>query len=180
MDGLYLKAFQLQWIQTMMACLMIGKMRTALIKRILMIEIMLPTDGYTMLEKYLNGIVVMQNKLATPTYFYPANNESFENQDTITLKWWKTFGAQSYNFYCGESQENLSLKATDLASTFFKMENLETKTYYWRIEAVNDTNFTQGPVWSFTIEEEIPSAIALSRSTKGFLKIYPVPVKDIL
>lgn len=60
------------------------------------------------------------------------------------------FGTVSYNIYLGSSPEKLELLASELNETSFTPADLEVgQTYYWRVDAVNNTGATEGPVWSF-------------------------------
>ncbi|MDE6551786.1 MAG: fibronectin type III domain-containing protein [Muribaculaceae bacterium] len=61
------------------------------------------------------------------------------------------FGAVRYNVYLGMSADSLEEIASDLYETTFKPEGIEPNvTYFWRVDAVNDTGTTEGDVWSFT------------------------------
>ncbi len=60
----------------------------------------------------------------------------------------------TYNVYFG-TDENPPLVAEGRSQTTYETERLEyEQTYYWRITAEDDDgNATDGPVWSFTIDE---------------------------
>lgn len=61
------------------------------------------------------------------------------------------FGSIRYNVYLGTSADALEEIATDTYSTSIKPEGIEpNNTYFWRIDAVNDTGVTEGDIWKFT------------------------------
>ena len=72
----------------------------------------------------------------------------------VELKWKNDtkeyFGTVRYNVYMGTSADALEEIASDLYETGFIPEGIEANTtYYWRVDAVNDTDVTEGDVWSF-------------------------------
>ena len=72
----------------------------------------------------------------------------------VVLKWNNTtkeyFGTLSYNVYLGTSEDALEEIATGLTETSLNPGELEANvTYYWRVDAVNNTGVTEGNVWSF-------------------------------
>ena len=73
----------------------------------------------------------------------------------VTLCWSNAtkdyFGSIRYNVYLGVAADALEEIASDLHETCFTPEGLATNTtYYWRVDALNDTGVTEGDVWSFT------------------------------
>ncbi len=72
----------------------------------------------------------------------------------VVLKWKNAtkeyFGTLTYNVYIGTSTDDLEEVATDLTETTYKPESLvPNTTYYWRVDAVNNTGVTEGKVWNF-------------------------------
>ncbi len=72
----------------------------------------------------------------------------------VVLKWSNGtkdyFGTIRYNVYLGTSADALEEIATDLYETTFRPEGIEPNTtYYWRVDALNDTGVTEGEVWNF-------------------------------
>lgn len=72
----------------------------------------------------------------------------------VVLKWKNNtkeyFGTLSYNVYLGTSKDALEEIATGLTETSLNPGELEANaTYYWRVDAVNNTGVTEGNVWSF-------------------------------
>lgn len=83
----------------------------------------------------------------------PANGSEAKVLDVV-LEWSNDtkeyFGKISYDVYLGEQEESLELLASDLEDTSVRPGNLEAnKTYFWRVDATNDTGTTQGEVWTF-------------------------------
>lgn len=83
----------------------------------------------------------------------PANGSDVKVLDVV-LKWnndtKEYFGKISYDVYIGEDADALQLIASDLTETSFTPGNLEAnKTYYWRVDAINDNGVTTGDVWNF-------------------------------
>ncbi len=73
----------------------------------------------------------------------------------VVLKWSNGtkdyFGTIRYNVYLGTSADALEEIATDLYETTFTPEDLTSGiTYFWRVDALNDSGVTEGNVWSFT------------------------------
>lgn len=72
----------------------------------------------------------------------------------VELKWKNDtkeyFGTVRYNIYLGTAPDALEEVAADLYDTAFTPEGIEAgATYFWRVDAVNDTDVTEGDVWSF-------------------------------
>ena len=72
----------------------------------------------------------------------------------VVLKWkndtQEYFGTLTYNVYLGTSADNLEEIASDLTDTSLRPGELEANTtYFWRVDAVNNTGVTEGDVWSF-------------------------------
>lgn len=87
------------------------------------------------------------------TLVAPANGSDAKVLDVV-LEWKNDtkeyFGKISYDVYIGKSADALEIIASDLTETTFRPGNLEAgKTYFWRVNAVNDNGTTTGDVWSF-------------------------------
>ena len=72
----------------------------------------------------------------------------------VVLKWSNPtkeyFGTVSYNVYLGKSADLLDEIATEIYETSFRPDAIEPNaTYFWRVDAVNETGITEGEVWSF-------------------------------
>ena len=72
----------------------------------------------------------------------------------VTLRWSNGtkdyFGSIRYNVFMGTSPDDLEEIASDLYETSFTPEEIAPNTtYYWRVDALNDTGVTEGEVWSF-------------------------------
>lgn len=72
----------------------------------------------------------------------------------VILQWKNTtqeyFGTLTYNVYMGTSVDAMEEVAADLTEMTYKPDALEADaTYYWRVDAVNNTGVTEGDVWSF-------------------------------
>jgi hypothetical protein len=110
-----------------------------------------------------------------------------------TLRWASGDSAVSHDVYFGETFEDVNTATTDSPvyrgrqsdTTYRLEERLELgKTYYWRIDEVNDLDPEspwKGPVWSFTAE---PVAFALAgdliiATASSFNSINEEPVRTI-
>lgn len=94
--------------------------------------------------------------------FYPNQSSlvapkegSAEKVLDVVLKWKNDtkeyFGTLTYNVYLGTSADALEEIATGLTETTLNPGELEANTtYYWRVDAVNNTGATEGDVWSFS------------------------------
>ncbi len=83
----------------------------------------------------------------------PADGSEAKSLDVV-LKWSNNtkdyFGIVRYNLYLGKSADALEEIASDLYDTSFRPEGIEPNaTYFWRVDAVNDTGVTESDVWSF-------------------------------
>ena len=83
----------------------------------------------------------------------PADGSEVKALDVV-LKWnnptKEYFGTVRYNVYIGSSADTLEEIASDLYETTFSPEGIDANnTYFWRVDAVNDTGVTEGQVWSF-------------------------------
>jgi hypothetical protein len=92
----------------------------------------------------------------------PANG-ALINESEVTLDWEAGFYAASHDVYFGEDFTDVN-SATESTPEIYKGRQLETqyppdgsipvelgKTYYWRIDEINEPNIWRGDVWSFTI-----------------------------
>lgn len=81
----------------------------------------------------------------------PGNNST--NQiESVNLDWGTAARASSYRVYFGtDSTPDSSEYLGSTASSAWNLPNLAYNTrYYWRVDTVNSTGITTGPVWNFT------------------------------
>lgn len=76
---------------------------------------------------------------------------------TTALSWTDGGWAHSYNVYFGtdSTPDETELVGNQTAVTYSPGTLAYSTTYYWRIDAVNDTGTTTGDVWSFTTVSEV-------------------------
>ncbi len=80
----------------------------------------------------------------------PADSSESPTENTL-LKWDAGYKATSYNIYFGETNPP-PMKANQVETTFVPEGLSPSKTYYWRVDAINgdDGYITEGKIWSFT------------------------------
>lgn len=83
----------------------------------------------------------------------PANDSEAKVLDVV-LQWANDtkeyFGTLSYDVLLGSSPDALELIASGITETSLRPGELEAdQTYYWRVDATNDTDTTEGEVWAF-------------------------------
>jgi hypothetical protein len=85
---------------------------------------------------------------------YPSNNA--ENVSTgAMLAWDNSMGAESYDVYFGETSPPPFVG--NQPETNYNATIQPGKTYYWRVEAVNDIGATnEERTWTFTVREKLP------------------------
>ncbi|MCF7803319.1 MAG: T9SS type A sorting domain-containing protein [Candidatus Marinimicrobia bacterium] len=90
-----------------------------------------------------------------------------------TLAWNGGEGAESYDIYYGIETPPPFVKNVREKSLSPKLGFADTETYYWRVDAVNGSGTTEGPVWSFRTEiipaEEV-AAYSFDDLSSEFLK----------
>jgi hypothetical protein len=98
---------------------------------------------------------------ATPESIFPLNNQIKHNVDMV-LKFKIGANTTGYDLYFGESEDDLSLVATDIVVTeegeytYTLTSRLKSlKDYYWRVIAKNDKGETNSPLYKFTTQELI-------------------------
>ena len=85
----------------------------------------------------------------------PDNNAVYVVTDP-SLVWKASMNANTYDVYFGTATPPPF--AVNQADTVYKPGELEKgEKYYWKINGKNANGTTEGPVWSFTVEPEIPS-----------------------
>lgn len=109
----------------------------------------------------------------------PENGSNEISVNIGELNWSDGGGAASYDVYFGTEA------ILDSLDFQFNTEELSVAltvldydlTYFWRIDAVNETGTTTGDVWSFSVEKE--TGISPFRNPEG-LKIYPNPAENYI
>ena len=96
----------------------------------------------------------------------PATNPSPANAATgqsvtTTLTWSNGFNAASYAVYFGPSNPPAPVANQNDTSYDPGVLNYST-SYYWRIDAVNDSGTATGTVWSFTTEPAPPPMVTIT------------------
>jgi hypothetical protein len=89
----------------------------------------------------------------------PPNNVKGLAREGVTLRWKAASGAKSYRIFLGQNVP--SKRLAEVPTTTYKVPPEEMKggvTYAWRIDSVNESGVTTGPVWKFTTEGDIVDA----------------------
>ena len=93
-----------------------------------------------------------------PTVVYPANGS--DNIGTpVTFEYELGQYTREYQILLGTnySAQDVVLDWTsDLSNTYYAGDLLHNKIYYWRINERNDSGVTEGPLWVFTTELNMP------------------------
>jgi len=96
----------------------------------------------------------LPGKPTQPTPAYSSENVSI---GLTNLSWVSGGNTDYYNVYFGDSEGNLTLITTKLTNVTVSIKPFHnifplrySRTYYWRVDAVNDVGTTQGDVWYFT------------------------------
>jgi len=101
------------------------------------------------------GPVWQFSTLALPTV---ASNPSPADGDSditvrVTLAWLAGSATSAHDVYLGMMNPPPQVMAGQSGSTYTPSQNLmEGTLYYWRVDEVNSSGTTQGPVWSFRTE----------------------------
>ncbi len=110
---------------------------------------------------------------------YPRPIDGATNKDTsLTLTWQLGTYTKTQKLYFGTTStlENTNLIG-EPAEGSFHISGLEYgKTYYWRVDEINDLSSTKGIVWSFTTKNI--SGIYSLKTEKNIPLIYSNPVTD--
>ncbi|MBP5572919.1 MAG: choice-of-anchor J domain-containing protein [Bacteroidales bacterium] len=99
-----------------------------------------------------------------PTVIYPAH-ESNGIETPVTFEYELGQYTHEYQILLGTSytQQDVVLDWTsDLSNTFDAGELLHNKVYFWRINERNSTGVTEGPLWIFTTELNMPLNLAVA------------------
>lgn len=74
---------------------------------------------------------------------------------TLELKWIGSENTTSYEVFLGETADNLVKVSTEqVTQPSFTLSTLTNdKTYFWRVDAINDKGKTTGETWTFTTEK---------------------------
>ncbi len=113
---------------------------------------------------------------------YPASNPKPHNGavniDTDTILSWSA-GELALLHSINFGKTNPPPYAGNLTDTFYIQANLDyNRTYYWRIDEVNDAGARRGSVWSFTTRGSTAEKAYESDNTNIF--VYPNPAGEIL
>ncbi|MFB0516564.1 MAG: LamG-like jellyroll fold domain-containing protein, partial [Candidatus Neomarinimicrobiota bacterium] len=96
----------------------------------------------------------------------PADGAVNVGIDTI-LEWDDAIGATSYDIYLGTSSPPPF--RVRQSTTEYEFRNLQdATTYYWRVDAVNDSGTTTGEVWQFATESFSEALIAYWPFERGY------------
>lgn len=107
------------------------------------------------------------SKAKLPSNTTPSDKTVFKDELPTQLTWTggSTDGSEvKYNVYLGETENNLNLNQGITETSFALTGMTYEKTYYWKIESVDDANISViGPTWSFStlksvIQEPIPGS----------------------
>lgn len=81
----------------------------------------------------------------------PPHNGSIQETDRLTLRWRPGQNAKTHQVFFGETEDVASMGTTP-GPTFTITKNLEVdKTYYWRVDEINESGATPGDLWSFKV-----------------------------
>lgn len=124
----------------------------------------------------------------SPTARYPIPVNGAGNMATnVTLSWSKGDSAQKHTVYFGNNLSDVDSNAIPVSNppqpqdaNTFDPGGLELgKTYYWRIDEVNDTQIQTGDIWIFTttdhrIVDDFDQYNLLDPSDPNYINIYDV------
>lgn len=123
----------------------------------------------------------IQFRSATPgavTNTGPANGATGEAMDFVDLgiSWTAGLYNMAYDVWFGEDSNNMTKIMSAFAGTGLGLDpgGIEAgKTYFWRVDALNVDNVTQGETWSFTTNPipEPGSMLALASGLVGLFGI---------
>lgn len=94
----------------------------------------------------------------------PANGNQYVElaAGIITLKWSGSSNTEKYAIYFGADINNLVKKAEIVytANASYNISGLvDFVTYYWRVDAINAKDTTQGEVWQFRTTKNFPASL---------------------
>ena len=103
---------------------------------------------------------------------YPANNDMHVDADdgSVTLSWSPASGSvKQHRIYFGESEDALTLLATQTDTTYTVDALYSMNTYYWRVDEVRqDDTEDEGQVWCFKPRQlAFPGAEGYGRFAQG-------------
>ncbi|UCH62516.1 MAG: T9SS type A sorting domain-containing protein [Fidelibacterota bacterium] len=85
----------------------------------------------------------------------------------VILTWEAAIGATSYDVYLG-TDNPLQFRGNQFTTEHEPRDLLDSTTYYWRVDAVNDSGITTGDVWQFTTESFHDALIAHWPMERGY------------
>jgi len=123
---------------------------------------------YSIAKTALRPASITTGSCTAPIYItrkpLPTNNAGNVDRN-VNLHWFAGRGATSYDLYLGT--DPAAVAAADHGSDEFKGNTTATTfdvgtlpyntTYYWAVDAVNDTNTFDGNLWQFTTEKFDPN-----------------------
>ncbi len=96
--------------------------------------------------------------LPSPLLMSPAVDSNFKVGVKVYLQWsgvTSPVGGVYYRVFLGDSPKTLKIYADRLTGTSIGIENLNIGTYFWKVEAVDDSGKVgSSSVWRFLISEE--------------------------
>jgi len=122
------------------------------------------------------GIVKVINSNDTTLAFSPKPILSATNQATeLKLQWRPGNLASSHKLYLGTlaTLVDSNLVSTQTDTTYNVSGLKEGKTYYWRVDEVNNSNVKMGYTWSFTTK----TSTGINQPTISLDKLYPNPLR---
>ncbi len=99
----------------------------------------------------------------TPTNPTPANGATNIPVSISQLTWSNGAGAVTNELYFGTNPGSLTLEQSGTLATSWSLTGgplLYSTSYYWKVVEVGDTCSQQGPIWSFTTEQDPNLVIA--------------------
>ncbi|TJZ61124.1 T9SS type B sorting domain-containing protein [Sphingobacterium olei] len=104
--------------------------------------------NYALSPQDINRIFTQHVPVEKTTNGIPAHESVEVGHTDLELSW--EGKEDAYNVYLGTSLESLALIAEGLTEKTFKVASLDgSKDYYWRVDAIRDTEVATGDVWKF-------------------------------
>lgn len=106
----------------------------------------------------------------------PAHEATDVSPDELMFSWYGD--APAYALYMGTSPDNMELVDEDIRQTSYDASELDVQTeYFWRVDAVGETETITGETWSFRTGEITG---LLDPETLALFNCYPNPFSGIL
>ncbi|NLN78662.1 MAG: PEP-CTERM sorting domain-containing protein [Armatimonadetes bacterium] len=127
---------------------------------------------------YLHSIRYVSATPGAVTYNGPANGATGEAMDFVDLglSWTAGLYNMAFDVWFGDDSNNMTKIMSAFTDTALGLDPGEIqagKTYFWRVDALNVDNVTQGETWSFTTNPipEPGSMLALASGLVGLFGI---------